>query len=217
MPLTEWQKSEFYKLKKAGLLELYSAMAMNMAIPFWWSKHVEGQKPEVVQNGTLCLVNTGSRHIGITCDHVFQGFLDDKIKYPNVQCQFGNNTFSPESRLIDHSPIPGLDLATFDVPEVFVSASPRNYHHNALKWPPDDVEPGDVLLYGGFPQELRTNDNKVVISPFQYFITRATGDTDQDRIVMEPGFGEIFWPGHEGRADQPEVCRPEWRACLQGD
>jgi hypothetical protein len=129
---------------------------------------------------------------------VYQGYLDDKVKCPNVECQFGNNTLDPESRLIDRPTIQGVDLATFDVPEIFASASPKNYHHNALKWPSDDVKSVDVLLHGGFPQELRTNDDKVVISPFQYFITRATGDTDQDRIVREPGFGEIFWPDHEG-------------------
>ena len=47
------------------------------------------------------------RQLGITCDHVFQGYLDDRQTHPDGECQFGNNTIDPESRLIARSPLIG--------------------------------------------------------------------------------------------------------------
>jgi hypothetical protein len=123
-------------LQTTGYLRNVSNMAMNMCAPFWWSSGPRGQAV-IRGNGTMCYLNTGIQRIGVTCDHVFQGYLEDKAKYDEIECQFGNNTIDPERHLIDRSPLGELDLATFDVPEVFVSASRRNYHHNALKWPPD--------------------------------------------------------------------------------
>jgi hypothetical protein len=172
-------------------------MAMNMCAPFWWSSQSGQNPPEIRGNGTVCYVNTGTLHIGITCDHVFQGYLDDKAKYENVECQFGNNRFDPETRLIDRSPLDELDLATFDVPEVFVSASPRNYHHNALKWPPDPANEKDVLLHGGYPQVLRNPGTGQVEFPFQWFATRLNS-VNSERLVLEPDVEHVYWPGHEG-------------------
>ena len=62
-----------------------------------------------------------------------------------------------------------LDLATFDIPEVFVGAGPCHYHH-APKWPSDPLRQRDVVLCGGFPQVLRAPRTNDVDFGFQYFI-----------------------------------------------
>lgn len=173
-------------------------MAMNMCAAFWWSSS-DGVEAEIRGNGTICYVNTGVRRIGITCDHVFQGYLDDKTRFPDVECQFGNNTFDPESRLIDRSPISEFDLAVFDVPEVFVSASNENYFHNAPQWPPMPAATTDVVMYGGYPQVLRSRrkgEHKVDF-PFQWIATKVN-DANSARIALEPGIATLHWPGHEG-------------------
>ena len=185
------------RLDKSGYLKNYSGMAMNMCGAFWWSTQPEGKEATILQNGTVCFVNTGSRHIGITCDHVFQGYLDDKRQHENVECQFGNNRFDPEKYLIDRSPESKYDLATFEVPEVFVTASLRHYHHNALKWPPDPAIDKNVLLYGGYPQVLRDPKGNQVEFPFQWFVSPVSS-IDPDRMILDPVLDRLYWPGHEG-------------------
>ena len=179
-------------------LALLGEMAMSMTTSFWWSSKTD-EEAIVRGNGTVCLVNTGARRIGVTCDHVYQAYLDDKNKYAEVECQFGQNTFDPESRLIDRSPLGGLDLATFDVPEVFVSAAGRNYHHNALKWPPDPLLESDVVIFGGYPQVLRETRVTKLDVKFQWFGTKVNS-VNSERIVLEAVIDQMMWAGQPGRA-----------------
>ena len=131
--MTDWRE-QAKRLHAAGYLRQFSNMAMNMCVPFWWSSGPLGGA-QVRQNGTLCYVDTGTRRIGITADHVYAGYLADKEAYDEVECQFGGSTVNPEGRLIARSE--KYDLATFDIPQGFVSASFRNvYYHSALRWPP---------------------------------------------------------------------------------
>jgi hypothetical protein len=204
-------------LDASGYLSVFEKMIRSMCAPFWWSSRDPNDPLAVVrQNGTIRFVNTGERRIGVTADHVYQAYLDDKGRYPDVECQIGNNTISPETRLIDRSPETELDLATFDIPEVFLSASgnplhhrlagpeTHYYHHNALKWPADPLQPGEVVAHGGFPQVLREPMHAQVDFPFQYFVTRVNS-VDVDRIVLEPGADRVYWPGHAG-----EPINTEW-------
>src|SRR5262245_2590798 len=98
--------------RQRAYLAVLGEMAMRMTTGFWWSSKMGEDVPLVCGNGTLCLINTGVRHIGVTCDHVYQGYLDDRNRYNDVECQFGQNTFDPELHLIDRSPLGELDLAT---------------------------------------------------------------------------------------------------------
>jgi hypothetical protein len=181
-------------LDKSGYLATVSNMVMNMCAAFWWWWEVPGEET-VLHNGTLCFVNTGTQHIGITCDHVYQEYLADKAQHSNVTCQFGNNRFEPEEHLIDRSP--EYDLATFYVPVVFVTARPRHYHHNAFSWPPDPPMAGEVALYGGHPQVLRAPGDGQIEFPFQWFASRIDPD-DSTRMVLDPALERLYWPGHEG-------------------
>ena len=125
-----------------------------------------------------------------------KGYLHDKGMHDNVECQFGNNRFHPEKYLIDRSPESQYDFSTFEVPEVFVSASPRHYHHNALKWPPDRVVESDLVLYDGYPQVLRNPKGDQVEFPFQWFASRVSS-IDPDRIILDPVLEGLYWPRHE--------------------
>ena len=95
-----------------------------------------------------------------------------------------------------------MDLATFDIAGIFLSArghplrhrlagpETHDYPHNALKWPPDPLQAGEVVAHGGFPQVLREPKKAQVDFPFQYFVTRANA-VDDDRIVLEPGVDRV--------------------------
>ncbi len=121
--------------------------------------------------------------------------LADRGRHPGITAQFGGNTIDPESRLIARDT--HLDLATFDVPEVFLHGSFGYYYHTPPQWPPRPVEPADVVLYGGYPQSLRKEASGQVINPFQWFSTRVN-EVKQSLIVLEPGVGQAYWPGHRG-------------------
>jgi hypothetical protein len=173
-------------------------MAQAMCAPFWWSAGPQGHA-EILGNGTICFVNTGGAHIGVTADHVFAEYLSARNTHADVECQFGENTFVPENYLIDRSPDTELDLATFRVPEVFVTASGNHYHHNALAWPPPTPRDAEVVLYGGYPQVLRSPDGGQVHFGFEYFISRISS-TDTTRVVLAPDLANLYWPGHDGEA-----------------
>ena len=196
--MDQWRRDQFEKLYRVGYMTWYSNMAMNMCAPFWWSAGRPGSA-EIRGNGTICYVNTGTRHIGITADHVFEEYLKDLLKFgaENIECQFGGSTISPENRLIDRSPATALDISTFDVPVVFVTGSARTYHHNALRWPPEPLNAAEAVIHGGYPQVLRSPKTGKVEFPFQWFLTKAN-DADSRRIALHPDVPNVYWPGHEG-------------------
>lgn len=192
-------KERFDRLRRAGYMDVYEQMTKAMCAPFWWSTQAGNQPATVAGNGTVCFINTGTRHIGVTADHVYQGYLNAKAELPDVECQFGGSTFLPERHLIDRSPENELDLATFEVSEVFVTSSMGHYHHNALKWPPDPVRQGEAVMYGGYPQKLR-DPSKVREVDFyrQYFISRVTDIDEKRGIILDPRMESVYWPEHEG-------------------
>jgi hypothetical protein len=173
-------------------------MAQAMCAPFFWSAGPPGGAV-ILDSGTVCFINTGGAHIGVTADHVFAHYLAARGTHPDVECQFGGNTFAPENYLIDRSPETELDLATFRVPEVFVAGSRNHYHYNAVAWPPPTPRDGEVVLYGGYPQVLRNPDGGQVHFGFEYFISRISS-AEPTRVVLDPGLDNLYWPGHDGEA-----------------
>ena len=95
------------------------------------------------------------------------------------------------------------DIATFDLPEVFVSASagrPKSHHH-AVQWPPARAQKGDVVLYGGFPGVLREEKGHIAELPFQWAAGRVN-DVGDENIILEPDFDTMQWVGDEAN-DHP--------------
>lgn len=191
--MTDEQKAAFDQLEKSGYLNQLREFAMSKCAPFWWSTQEAPDKPAtILHNGTICYVKTGQRDIGITADHVYQKYLDDCADFPNVEAQFGGSTIYPEKRLIDRNQT--LDLATFDVPEVFVVAGNKSLHTPA-GWPPPQLKQKELVLYGGNPGALKEPNGGEVVWPFQSFTWLATDTTDAN-IVLHIDFANLFWPGH---------------------
>lgn len=191
----KWSDPEFKKLYLAAV----SALAQSMCAPFWWN--IAGPRDKaarILHNGTICYIDTGARRIGVTANHVYQQYLDDLERFgqPAIECQFAGSTIYPEQRLIARSA--SLDIATFDIPEVFVTASERNpkTHHHPLKWPPTRLTTSNVVIYGGFPGVLREEKGAVAELPFQWVAGRI-GDLSSQNIVLEPKFETMAWQGTE--------------------
>jgi len=109
-----------------------------MCAPFWWSIQLGDEPATILNNGTICYVDTGTRELGVTADHVFNKYLEHIGQHGTdaVRCQLGGPSISPEKHLIDRNQ--RWELATFEIPEVLVTAAfrtPRS-QHNPEQWPP---------------------------------------------------------------------------------
>jgi hypothetical protein len=121
--MQEWQRRIADYGTKRGLLQALSDSAQAMCAPFWWSLKNEGdERAHILNNGTICYVNTGTREIGVSANHVLEKYFGHIAEYGDVavECQFGSSTISPEKRVI--AQCEDWDLATIDVPNVFVTA-----------------------------------------------------------------------------------------------
>jgi hypothetical protein len=114
---------------------------------------------------------------------------------PDVEAQFGGSTIYPEQRLIDRES--KLDLATLNVPKLFLDSNVAGKQHNRLPgWPPTPLKPGELVIYGGYPGALREPKTGEIGWPFQSFTWWATEVTDST-IVLHVDFPNLLWPGHE--------------------
>ncbi len=180
-----------------------SKLAESMCAPFWWSIAEEaGTTARILNNGTICYLDTGTHKIGVSANHVYRRYLDHVAQHGSaaIECQLGGSTIYPERRLIEQSE--KWDIATFEIPEVFVGASARNpkTHHRAPKWPPERVRQSDVVLYGGFPGILREERGSIADLPFQWVAGRV-GDVGQENVILEPEFATMQWQGNETNND----------------
>ena len=180
-------------------LSAVSGLAECMCAPFWWSVATpEDTAARILHNGTIGYVDTGSRRIGITANHVYKEYLANKEAHDAdaIVCQFGSSTIYPEQHVIDDSE--RWDIATFDLPDVFVGASirnPKSYNH-AVRWPPHRAQKSDAVMFGGFPGVLREEKGSIADLPFQWVAGRVSEVTD-DAITLEPDFEKMQWQGPE--------------------
>ena len=180
-------------------LSAVRGLAECMCAPFWWSVATpEDTAARILHTGTICYIDTGSLRIGITANHVYEKYLTDKEEHDAeaIECQFGSSTIYPENRVIEASE--EWDIATFDLPDVFVGASirnPKSYNH-AVRWPPRRAKKSDAVIFGGFPGVLREEKGSTADLPFQWVGGRVSEVTD-DAITLEPDFEKMRWQGPE--------------------
>src|SRR5687767_2048468 len=129
------QKAYLAKLEESGYLKQIREFAMARCAPFFWSSKEKGTPAKLLHNGTITYVATGQRELGITNTHVYNQYEQNRAQLPGVEAQFGGSTIYPEQRLIGRNAI--LDLATLDVPKIFLDSNLSNKKHNRpAGWPP---------------------------------------------------------------------------------
>lgn len=116
---------------------------------------------QMVDNGTYSLLDTGRKMLLVTCYHVWQAYLDYRVKTPEaVLClNLGEGDASvafalPERQLIDSDP--GLDLAVFDFDPNSISLDKAKVNQQKdwfriERWPIPKVGSGDFVVLMGFP------------------------------------------------------------------
>src|SRR5689334_4236321 len=77
-PLSRWADPNF----KKAYLSVVSAGAQSVCAPFWWSVAEPGdRRARILHNGTICYINTGSRLIGVTANHVYEQYIGDVERF----------------------------------------------------------------------------------------------------------------------------------------
>jgi hypothetical protein len=185
-------KAKFKELEDNGYLPQLRAFAMSKCAPiFWATQDSLDEAPKVLHNATGVCVKTGQRDLLITAAHVLAGFRADVSNYPNLRAYCGTTQIDLEAALIavDNQ----LDLATF----LLTSPSTGQQFHTPAQWPPEPLQKNGLVLYGGFPGTLRTQDGGNLDAPFQSFCWKVT-DVTPANLVMQIDFANLYWPGHEG-------------------
>lgn len=194
--MNEQQKAYILELEKSGYLNQLREFAMVRCAPFLWSYKETATGELKIRNGTITYAATGQRELGVSNDHVYNQYLKHRDEHPDVEAQFGGSTIYPEQRLINRNK--DLDLATFDVPKLFLQSNPASgkVHHRPPGWAPSPLKAGELVIYGGYPGALKEPDTGKIVWPFQSFTWWATEVTETN-IVLHVDFPNLLWPGHE--------------------
>lgn len=194
--MEEDQRRGLETLLRIGYLPILTGLVQTHCAPFVWSARGKSGLHEILHNGTVTFVDTGSRLIAVTANHVYQQYLLDKgsVEPSDFGCQFGGSSFEPEKRLISSDA--DIDIATFDFPEVLVPHA-RVIPHAAANWPAPPALDRQVIIVGGFPGKLRSLEVAVLEQPFQHFIGAITSASDR-QIVLHLDYKNLVWPEHDG-------------------
>src|SRR5262245_8900513 len=109
--MQSWQMEGINRLEASGYLPVLRGLVMSHTSPVWWYDDRRAVGESIVHSGTVTFVNTGSRIIGVSANHVYEQYMKDKAAVPSLKCQIGNVTIEPERYVIDSDK--SLDLVTF--------------------------------------------------------------------------------------------------------
>jgi hypothetical protein len=165
------------------------AHVKSLAAPIWW----ESGRRVVVNSGTMCVVKTPERLIGITNHHVLAIYEEHRASKPDIFCQLGSAPFDPIANLIDRSK--HWDLATFTIPKHTL----ESFGHKAFVarvWPPEPIKAEDHVVFGGYPEVRRT------VSPGPYPTTmsidfvsflRQPNGASSERFTFHVDPAQVTW------------------------
>jgi hypothetical protein len=165
-----------------------SDRAKKMNLPFWW----HGPTPddaEIYHNGTLSLVDTGEKVIGITAWHVWNAYRQDLEKRPRFVCQFGGVTVAPEAlHLADDE---RLELATFNLSTLYEQLQEFGFvAHRPQVWPPSRPDVQDLVIYGGFPGVER-KPGPVEVVFYLNTVTSLVSQVTSQNVVVEVNYSRL--------------------------
>ncbi|MDP3281560.1 MAG: hypothetical protein U1D41_03210 [Nitrosomonas sp.] len=182
MPLNITQKNYANIAEATGYLPTYRSIVREMCTCLWWHGLDEHGNYRILQNGTVCFINTGVQLIAVTAAHVLQEYLSEKRRNPDIVCQLGDITYNPENHVIAIDC--KLDLATFSVSSVVVAGSGSS-PSKPRAWPPALVASGDILLCGGHPGAIRQEYSTTADLPFQWFLASAASSNENIALTLE--------------------------------
>ena len=174
------------ELLAGGLDDVYRNILRHCCVPIYWSKK-EGDKLNLLHNGTLTLIKTPQRVIGITAAHVIRQLEKDQ-QCSEVVLQFSNAVIQDISSLIiDISD--KYDLATISLEQETLENFGK-YIIPLETWPPKPPEEGKGILIAGYPgvERLLTGNREVNFGLFTAIVVSRMVNDTQISWLLEPEY-----------------------------
>ncbi len=148
-----------------ALLATYRSWAEAVCAPVFW-RMSNGR----MNNGTITFLRTASTVLGVTNKHVADGLINSNDR----GWQLGNAQFDPNRIIARH---PDLDLATYQLSDVFLSAAGKDAA-TVTTWPPRSPAMNQPIALGGYPGMYRRVIGPNVSFGFAWFAGSVTVEGD---------------------------------------
>lgn len=172
------------------MVAAYQAWAHSICAPIFWESG-NGQ----TNNGSITILRTDERLLGITNSHVAKGLADCRDELGH-RCQIGGAYLEPKRLIAEHRT---LDLATFELSDVLMgqvavlsdSKVGGGIVHQAATvstWPIISPAESNPVMYGGYPGAYRSKlpDGNVNFG-FFWFATKVQSVSDKNiGMVIDP-------------------------------
>lgn len=117
------------------------------------------KRPSEISSGSVSLVDLGDGPLAITCEHVIAGYIDMAKKHDNCVFQIGSVEINPLEQLVEKNA--RLDLATIRLTAeqaklITTEGEIGSCIFRPTVWPPEPLQKGQFVAFGGFPGCLRT-------------------------------------------------------------
>jgi hypothetical protein len=146
---------------------------------YWWPLYTPGYP--IGGSGTVTLLQTPSRLLGVTAAHVIRGYEEDQAREPH-RLQVGNAAIDDMSaRLINIDD--SVDLATFEL-DGGLLAQMGDVAPLSL-WPPLPPAEGRGILLGGFPGGARMTISPLEVSLGLFFAMGIAKTVSDDQITWK--------------------------------
>jgi hypothetical protein len=169
-------------LKKAGELlagelgDVYRNILKDCCVPIYWFR-LDTEKKEIAHNGTLTIVQTPKRLLGVTAAHVFQQYQKD-LERGSVRLQLMNEVVDDLcERVVEISE--KFDIATFALDDELVSRLGCTPLGN---WPPKPPQEGKGIMIAGYPGIDRIESKSFTVN-FGLFTVIGVARTVSDRQI----------------------------------
>lgn len=149
MAIRDLGEAEARALVRAGFGRELRGVAARCCRPLFWYQPPARDAGRILSFGTVSLVHTGERPLGITAAHVVWTYLEARSANRELVVQIGNKVGPLHERIIDRSD--SLDLCTLDFSEVEIEGMGGSLHLSPYAWPPKPPEEGRGVFFAGYP------------------------------------------------------------------
>jgi hypothetical protein len=135
------------ELLAGDLGNVYRSILKGCCLPIYWFC-LDNDDPYILHNGTLTLLKTPQRQLGVTAAHVVREYEKDS-KAQLVRLQFMNETVDDLlDRVIAISD--KLDLATICIDDALIKKMDKELSPLSV-WPPQPPVEGSGIMLAGYP------------------------------------------------------------------
>ncbi|HVM51137.1 MAG TPA: hypothetical protein VMU04_24120 [Candidatus Acidoferrum sp.] len=181
----------------AAFVDSLSKEMLSFCGPIFIAPGLKTYPGQMVANGTYSLIDTGQRRILVTCQHVWQAYLDYRVGNPEavlaVNLGEGNANIAfafPERHIIDVDP--DLDLAVFDFEPGHLRVNRSVVVHQKdwfpiRHWPIPTMPDGEYVALMGFPGKRIRKDGMLCTFSTQVLPLKASGVGERQIYIFNEG------------------------------